>query len=127
MGAITAANGLDKLEEDRNKKYEVYLHLEEEGSESSSRIQNRIYLLATVYKYKYLGSTPDFGENAPAVVYYDRDDAPAAERLAYLVNLILPPGKGEPITARTEPPENPEEPLAGKKEQLSVWLPQSYY
>jgi hypothetical protein len=56
----------------------------------------------------------------PAVTYENADDRDAAERVAFLINLILPT-KGKPIEAEEIPPVNGDE---GR--QLGVWLPNSF-
>ena len=123
MGAITQASNLKQAERNENSRYEVFPHLKKMSNKTKNRIQNRIFLLLAMYNYKYMESTLDFGDdNVPAVVYFDREDKSVAEQLAILVNLILPPGKGEPITARLESQKDPKDGHAG---QLGLWLADS--
>ena len=122
MSAITAAQHIEETEKARNSDFEVHFHLEEIQSNRSVGIRNSVYSLLTAYKFKTMPPSHDFlrGEQHPAVTYDNKDDRDAAERVALLINLILPPGKGKPIEAEEIPPNG------GKGRQLGVWLPNSF-
>jgi hypothetical protein len=123
MSAITAAQHIEDTEKARNSNFVVYLHFEENRSSQSTGIRNSIYSLLTAYKFKTMAPSHDFlrDQHHPAVTYENADDRDAAERVAFLINLILPPAKGKPIEAEEIPPVN-----GDKGRQLGVWLPNSF-
>ena len=122
MAAVYPALNLTPEKRRENSRYKVYLHLKKSESAKQNTIENKISLLLGMHKYSYFESTDDFDSDSHSeVVYFDRGDEAAADGLANLVNLILPPGVGKPITTRYVEAKVGQ-PKEGEAGQLGLWL-----